>query len=54
MYSLNHTADQQKRLGYANQNLINQIQFNPQINENNPQYKNMKVKSKITTKKTHH
>jgi hypothetical protein len=29
--------------------------LNPQINENNPKYKNMKVKSKITTqKKTHH
>jgi ribosomal protein L11 len=40
-----------KRLGYANPNLINQIQLNPQINENNQKYKNMKVKSKITAKK---
>jgi hypothetical protein len=51
MCSLNHTTDQKKRLGYANPNLINQIQLNPQINENNPKYKNMKVKSKIAVKK---
>jgi hypothetical protein len=51
MCSLNHTPDQQKRLGYANPNLINQIQLDPQINENNPKYKNMKAKSKIGTKK---
>jgi hypothetical protein len=53
MCSLNHTTDK-KRLGYANQNLINQIQLNPQINENNPKYKNKKAKSKIIVKKTHH
>jgi hypothetical protein len=35
----------------VNPNLINQIQLNPQINENNPKYKNMKVKSKIAAKK---
>jgi hypothetical protein len=35
----------------VNSNLINQVQFNPQINENNPKYKNMKVKSKIIVKK---
>jgi hypothetical protein len=40
MCSLNHTTDQRKRLGYVNQNLINQIQLNPQINENNEMYKN--------------
>jgi hypothetical protein len=51
MCSLNHTTDQRKRLGYVNQNLINQIQLNPQINENNEMYKNMKVKSKIAMKK---
>jgi hypothetical protein len=28
--------------------------LNPQINKNNPKYKNMKAKSKITVKKTHH
>jgi hypothetical protein len=51
MCSLNHTTDQRKILGYVNQNLINQIQLNPQINENNEMYKNMKVKSKIAMKK---
>jgi hypothetical protein len=51
MYSLNHTTDQKKRLGYTNPNLINQIQLNPQINENNLKYKNMKAKSKIAMKK---
>jgi hypothetical protein len=51
MYSLNHTTNPKKRLGYANPNLINQIQLNPQINENNSKYKNLKVKSKIAAKK---
>jgi hypothetical protein len=54
MCSLNHTTDPKKRLGCANPNLINQIQLNPQINENNQKYKNMKAKSKITVKKAHH
>jgi hypothetical protein len=35
----------------VNPNLIRQLQLNPQINMNNPKYKNMKVKSKITVKK---
>jgi hypothetical protein len=51
MCILNHTTDQRKRLGYVNPNLINQIELNPQINENNPKYKNMMPKSKITAKK---
>jgi hypothetical protein len=34
-----------------NPNLINQIELNPQINENNPKYKNMRPKSKIAVKK---
>jgi hypothetical protein len=34
-----------------NPNLINQLQLNPQINENNEKYKNMKAKSKFTVKK---
>jgi hypothetical protein len=38
----------------VNPNLINQIQLNPQINENNRKYKNIKAKSKIIVKKTHH
>jgi hypothetical protein len=51
MRSLNHTSHERKRVGYANQNLINQIELNPQINENNPKYKNMRPKSKIAMKK---
>jgi hypothetical protein len=51
MCSLNHTTDQRKRLGYANPNVINQIELNPQINKNNLKYKNMRPKSKITVKK---
>jgi hypothetical protein len=50
-YSLNHTTDRKKRLGYVNSNLINQIQLNPQINENSQKYRNLKVKSKIAMKK---
>jgi hypothetical protein len=53
MFSLNHITDQRKRLAYANPNLINQIELNPQINKNNPKYKNMRPNSKITVKKTH-
>jgi hypothetical protein len=34
-----------------NPNIINQIELNPQINENNPKYKNMRPKSKIAVKK---
>jgi hypothetical protein len=34
----------------VNPNLINQIELNPQINENNPKYKNMRLKSKIAAK----
>jgi hypothetical protein len=51
MCSLNHITDDKKRLGYTNPNLIIQIQLNPQINENNLKYKNMKAKSKIAAKK---
>jgi hypothetical protein len=51
MCSLNHTTDDKKRFEYANLNLINQIQLNPQINESSQKYKNMKAKSKIATKK---
>jgi hypothetical protein len=51
MCSLNHTSDERKRHGYANPNLINQIELNPQINENNLKYKNMRPKSKIAAKK---
>jgi hypothetical protein len=40
-----------KRLGYVNPNIINQIELNPQINEYNPKYKNLRPKSKITAKK---
>jgi hypothetical protein len=51
MCSLIHTSDESKRLGYVNPNLIKQIELNPQINENNPKYKNMRPKSKIVGKK---
>jgi hypothetical protein len=51
MFSLNHTSDIKKRLGYASQNLINQLQLNPQINENSEKYKNVRRKSKINTKR---
>jgi hypothetical protein len=51
MYSLIHTFDKSKRLGYVNPNLINQIELNPQINENNLKYKNIRQKSKLTVKK---
>jgi hypothetical protein len=51
MCSLIHTCDKSKRLGYVNPNLINQIELDPQINENNPKYKNMRPKSKIAVKK---
>jgi hypothetical protein len=51
MCSLIHTSEKSKRLGYVNTNLINQIELNPQINENNPKYKNMRLKSKIAVKK---
>jgi hypothetical protein len=40
-----------KRLGYVDPNLINQMQLNPQINENNLKYKNMKAKSKLAEKR---
>jgi hypothetical protein len=53
MCSLIHTSDKCKTLGYVNPNLINQIELKPQINENNPKYKNMRLKSKIAVKKTH-
>jgi hypothetical protein len=53
MCSLNNTSDERKKFGYANPNLINQIELSPQINENNPKYKNMRLKYKIATKKTH-
>jgi hypothetical protein len=53
MCSLIHTSDKSKRLGYVNQNLINQIELNPQIYENNPKYKKMRLKNKIVVKKTH-
>jgi hypothetical protein len=51
MCSLIHTSGESKRLGYVNPNLINQIELNPQISENNPKYKNTRMKSKIATKK---
>jgi hypothetical protein len=53
MYSLIHTFDKSKRLGYVNPNIINQIELNPQINENNMKYENMRLKGKIAAKKTH-
>jgi hypothetical protein len=34
MCSLNYTCDDQKRLGYMNPTLINQLTLNPQLNEN--------------------
>jgi hypothetical protein len=51
MCSLNHTSDTKKRVGYANPNLINQLQLNLPINENSEKYKNMMVKSKIKAKR---
>jgi hypothetical protein len=51
MCSLIHMSDKSKRLEYVNPNLINQIELYPQINENSPKYKNMRLKSKISTKK---
>jgi hypothetical protein len=51
MCSLIHTSDESKRHGYVNPNPINQIELNPQINENNPMFKNMRPKSKIAVKK---
>jgi hypothetical protein len=54
MCSLIHTSDESKRLGYVNPNPINQIELNPQINENNPKFKNMRPKSKIAVKKKTH
>jgi hypothetical protein len=51
MCSLIQTSDESKRLGYVNPNPINQIELNPQINENNPKFKNMRPKSKIAVKK---
>jgi hypothetical protein len=51
MCSLIHTSDESKRLRYVNPNLINQIELNPQINENNLKYKNMRPKSKIAVEK---
>ena len=53
MCNLIHTSDKSKRLGYMKPNLINEIELNPQINENNTKYKNMRPKSKIAMKKTH-
>jgi hypothetical protein len=54
MCSLIHTSNKRKRLGYVNPNLINQIELNPQINENNLKYRNMRSKSKIAVKKNSH
>jgi hypothetical protein len=53
MCSLIHMSDKSKRLEYVNPNLINQIELYPQINENSLKYKNMRLKSKISAKKTH-
>jgi hypothetical protein len=50
MCSLNHTSDTKKGLGYANPDLINQLQLNPQINENSEKYKNMRGRLKSTQK----
>jgi hypothetical protein len=41
MCSLNHTSGTEKRLGCVNQNLINQLELNPQINENGEKVKSM-------------
>jgi hypothetical protein len=51
MCNLIHTSDKSKRLGYMKPNLINEIELNPQINENNTKYKNMRPKSQIAMKK---
>jgi hypothetical protein len=51
MCSLIHTSDKSKILGYVNPNLVNQIVLNPQINENNLKYKNMRLENKIIAKK---
>jgi hypothetical protein len=51
MYSLIDTFDESKRLGYVNPNIINQIELNPQINENNLKYENMRLKGRIAAKK---
>jgi hypothetical protein len=45
-YSLNHTSDTKKRLGYVNPTLINQSELNPQINKNTQKYKGMTKKKR--------
>jgi hypothetical protein len=51
MCTLIHTSNKSKRLRYVNPNLIYQIKLNPQINENNVKYKDMRLKSKIAMKR---
>jgi hypothetical protein len=51
MCSLNYTSDDQKRLGYVNPTLINQLTLNPQLNENSETYKAMSKKKRDTTQK---
>jgi hypothetical protein len=54
MCSSNYTSDDQKRLGYVNPTLINQLTLIPQLNENSETYKAMsKKKQAATQKKTH-
>jgi hypothetical protein len=52
MCSFNYTSDPQKRLGYVNPTLINQLTLNPQLNENSETYKARGKKKKDTTQKT--
>jgi hypothetical protein len=51
MCSLNYTSDDQKRLGYVNPTLINQLTLNPQLNENSETYKAMSKKKRAASQK---
>jgi hypothetical protein len=44
MCSLNYTSDDQKRLGYVNPTLINELTLNPQLNGDSDTYKVMSKK----------
>jgi hypothetical protein len=52
MCSLNYTSDDQKRLGYVNPTLINELTLNPQLNGDSDTYKAMSKKKWDAAKKT--
>jgi hypothetical protein len=53
MCTLVHVADDEKRLGFMNPTQINQLEWNPVINEKSDIFKGMSKKKRATTIKKH-